>query len=136
MGGARLEGSLKGKRGQKEMWLGAVACSLRTGERVRKSVQREKNEMGLELCTHAGLGVFSDLFLAVLQGLFLVANSRCYFLLQCVGSAWWLPLWCPGSRACRLQQLLPEGSLVSCCSWALEHRLNSCGTWTSLLCGM
>ena len=135
MGGARLQGSLKGKRGQKEAWLGAVACSLRTKERVRKSVQREKNEMSLELCTHAGLGFFSDLFLAVLQGL-LVANSRCYFLLQCVGSAWWLPLWCPGSRACRLQQLLPEGSLVSCCSWALEHRLNSCGTWTSLLCGM
>ena len=100
MGGARLQGSLKGKRGQKEAWLGAVACSLRTKERVRKSVQREKNEMSLELCTHAGLGFFSDLFLAVLQGLLLVANSRCYFLLQCVGSPFLVAslLWSTGSR--------------------------------------
>ena len=50
MGGARLQGSLKGKRGETEVWLGAVACSLRTGEGVRESVQREKKKMGLGLC--------------------------------------------------------------------------------------
>ena len=27
-------------------------------------------------------------------------------------------------------------SFSSCSSWALEHRLNSCGTWASLLCSM
>ena len=26
--------------------------------------------------------------------------------------------------------------LSNCCSWVLEHRLNSCGAWAYLLCGM
>ena len=43
--------------------------------------------MGLELCTHEGLGVFSDFiyFWLCYNGFFLVAKSRGYFLLQCVG---------------------------------------------------
>ena len=44
MGGACLQVSLKSKRGQKGAWLGAVACSLRTGERIRESVHREKRD--------------------------------------------------------------------------------------------
>ena len=43
--------------------------------------------MGLELCTHEGLGFFSDFiyFWLCYNGFFLVAKSRGYFLLQCVG---------------------------------------------------
>ena len=26
--------------------------------------------------------------------------------------------------------------LSNCCSWALEHRVSSCGAWAYLLCGM
>lgn len=62
------------------MWLGAVACSLRTGERVRKSVQREKKRDGPGAVYPCGFGgFFSDLFLAVLQGLFLVATAGATF---------------------------------------------------------
>ena len=64
-------------------------------------------------------------------------------------------LWHVGPSMCGLQQLWCVGSVVvvcglqgmqasvvvacrfsSCGSWALEHRLSSCGTRTQLLCGM
>ena len=35
-------------------------------------------------------------------------------------------LWCTGTRAC---------GISNCISQALDHRLNSCGTWAQLLCG-
>ena len=113
MGGARLQGSLKSKRGQKGAWLGAVACSLRTGERVRESVQREKIEMGLELCTHEGLGFFSDFiyFWLCYKGFFLVAKSRGCFLLHCV----WASQYSGFSRGA---QALGHAGVSSCCQRA------------------
>ena len=52
----------------------------------------------------------------------LVAESRGYFLLQCVGFSlrWLLLLRSTDSRVLGLQQLGHVGS------WALEHRLHSC----------
>ena len=32
--------------------------------------------------------------------------------------------------------VVAAGALGGCSSWALEHRLNSCGTWAQSLCGM
>ena len=40
--------------------------------------------------------------------------------LQCVGFSLWLLLQSTGSRC---------AGFSSCGLWALEHRLNSCGTW-------
>ena len=67
-------------------------------------------------------------FVAV-RGLSLVAASGGYSSLQCTGFSlgWLLLLQSMGSRrAC---------GLSSCGSWALEHRLSSCGTLVSLLFG-
>ena len=59
----------------------------------------------------------------------LLAASRGYSSLQCVGfSLWWLLLLrSMGSR---------HMGFISCGSCALERRLSSCGAWASLLCGM
>ena len=56
------------------------------------------------------------------RGLSLVAASRGYSSLQCAGfSLWWLLLlWSTGS-------VVAARGLSSCGSWALEHRLSSCG---------
>ena len=71
------------------------------------------------------------LFLAVLglgccEGFSLVVASRTHSSLQCTGfSLQWLLLWrsrvlgCVGFSSC--------STWAWCCSWALEHRLESCG---------
>ena len=57
------------------------------------------------------------------RGLSLVAASGGYSSLQCVGfSLWWLLL-------LRSSGFRPVG-FSSCGSWALEHRLSSCGAQT------
>ena len=55
------------------------------------------------------------------RGLSLVVVSGGYSLLQCAGFSlrWLLLLWSMGSR---------RVGFSSCGSWALEHRLSSCGT--------
>ena len=60
-------------------------------------------------------------FVAV-RGLSLVVVSRGYSSLWCAGfSLWWLlSLQSMGSRCV---------GFSSCGSWALEHRLSSCGAW-------
>ena len=62
-------------------------------------------------------------------GLSLVAVSGGYSSLWCAGFSlrWLLLLWSAGSRR--------EG-FSSCGSWALEHRLSSCGTQAQVLHGM
>ena len=68
----------------------------------------------------------------VVWGLPLVALSGGYSSFQCTGIC--------GSSFCRARALGAWASVVivcglsSCDSWALEHRLNSCGTWAQLLC--
>ena len=51
-------------------------------------------------------------------GLSLVAVSRCYSLLWCLGFLWLLLLWSTSSRV---------HGLSTCSTWALEHRLSSRG---------
>ena len=60
-------------------------------------------------------------FVAV-RGLSLVAASGGYSSLWCAGFSlrWLLLLWSRGSR---------HTGFSSCGMWALEHRLNNCGTW-------
>ena len=48
----------------------------------------------------------------------LVAVSRCYSLLWCMGFSWLRLLWSTGSRV---------HGLRSCSTWALEHRLSNSG---------
>ena len=61
-------------------------------------------------------------------GFSLVVVSGAPLQLQCTGfSLQWALLWSTGSRVWGLQQLR---------SWALEHRLNSCGLWAQLLRGI
>ena len=65
-----------------------------------------------------------------MRGLSLVAASRGYSLLWCVGFSlrWLLLLWSTGSRCV---------GFSSCGLWALEHRLRSCGPRTcSETCGI
>ena len=58
----------------------------------------------------------------VVHGLSLVAASGGYSLLWCAGfSLWWLLLLRSMGSRC--------AGFSSCGSWALEHRLSSCGTW-------
>ena len=67
--------------------------------------------------------------LLLCTGFSLVAESGGYSLLQCAGfSLWWLLLL--RSMGCR------HAGFSSCGVWALECRLNSCGTRAQLLCGM
>ena len=75
-------------------------------------------------------------FIAVL-GLSLVVVSRGYSSLWCVGfSLWWLLLlWSTGSRHTSSSVIVACG-LSSRGSWALEHRLSSCGARAQLLCGV
>ena len=69
-------------------------------------------------------------------GLSLVAASRGYSSLWCAGFSlqWLLLLQCTGSRhvgfsSCGLRaSVVVSRGLSSCGSWALELRLNSCGT--------
>ena len=75
--------------------------------------------------------LFFSLFLAAL-GLCCCtwAFSSCegYSSLRCAGFLlWWLLLWSTGSR---------RAGFSSCGSWALEHRLSSCGAMAQLLCSM
>ena len=71
-----------------------------------------------------------------MHGLSLVAASRGYSWLWCAASH------CSGFSCCRAQVLGTWASVVvacrisSCGSWALEHRLSSCGARASLLHGM
>ena len=64
-----------------------------------------------------------------MHGLSLVAASGGYSSLWCAGFSlrWLLLLW---SKGCRRQ------GFSTCGSWALEHRLSSCGSQASLLRGM
>ena len=81
-------------------------------------------------------------------------NVRLYlFIFGCAGSAFLLWFFsscreqdllsscgaqtshCSGWSCCRARALGHPGS-SSCGSWALEHRLNSCGAWAQLLHGM
>ena len=57
------------------------------------------------------------------HGLSLVVVSGSYSLLLCVGFSlqWLLLLRSTGSRC---------AGFSSCGTWALEHRLSSCGAWT------
>ena len=71
---------------------------------------------------------FIYLLMAVLglrccAGLSLVAASGGYSLLRCVGFSlqWILLLRSMGSR---------RKGFSSCGTWALDHRLSSCGAWT------
>ena len=61
----------------------------------------------------------------LLHRLSLVVVSRGYSLLQCLGFSlrWSLLLWSTGSRS---------KGFSRCSSWALQHRLNSCGAWAYL----
>ena len=62
-------------------------------------------------------------------GFSLAVASRGSSLLQWIGFSlqWLLLLWSVGSGVC---------GLSSCGSWALEHRLSSCGAQADLLCRM
>ena len=70
------------------------------------------------------------LFLAVLSLVAARALSSCgewgYFSVQCMGFSlrWLLLLWSTGSR---------YTVFSSYGSWALEHKLNSCGTWDAVV---
>ena len=63
------------------------------------------------------------------RGLSLVVVSGGYSSFRCAGfsSRWLLLLRSTGSRC---------AGFSSCGSWALEHRLSSCGAWVQLLHGM
>ena len=77
-------------------------------------------------------------FVAACMGFSLVAMSRGYSTLWCMGFSlqWLLLLRIGGSRAVWASVVVSCG-LQWLGSWALEHRLNNCGTWgASLLCGM
>ena len=67
--------------------------------------------------------------------LFSSSGKRGLLLLPYVGFSrqWFLLLQGTGSRALRLQQL-QFGGLSHCGSRAIEHRFNSCGTQSWLLC--
>ena len=74
--------------------------------------------------------------LLLCTGFSLVAASRGYSSLQCVGFS------LGGFSCCKARALGVRASVVvalglsSCGSWALEHRLSSCGAGASLLRGM
>ena len=71
----------------------------------------------------------------MLRRLFSSSSKRGLLLLPYVGFSrqWFLLLQGTGSRALRLQQL-QFGGLSHCGSRAIEHRFNSCGTQSWLLC--
>ena len=64
-------------------------------------------------------------------GFSLVGLNSSYSVVVVWGlSLWWLLLlWSRGSRAFNPASGVAACGLSSCCSWALEYRLNSCGAW-------
>ena len=106
------------------------------------------------------LGLLSCVILFYFLFIFLINLFYLFIYFGCIGSsllhACFLQLWpvgatlhcgaqashCSGFFCCGARALGTWASVVvacglsSCVSWALEHRLSSCGTWAQLLCGM
>ena len=132
----RLNSSMKGKM----FHLSVETQSGRASQRLASGWQghrfaRNPNERSLSLyvlsassAPRAYLFIFGCVESSLLKGLF----SRCsywgYSVLQCTGFSlrWLLSLQSAGSRLCGLQAA--ACGLSSCSPWALERRLNSCGT--------